>query len=186
MGALLHVSRFTRPELSRPAGTVASYLDYWGPWPAKECEAINRFIKNTVDYGLTFKSAGDDWESLSICGKADAAVGAQRSEGGDAVLLIGKMGGMFPLEWSSCRFTDATTSSEDAEALQWSKCTKRLLQISSMVNMSRMVDIEMEDESDSQALLMALKNGCSKSMGHLRLYGDVNFELLSQLQIAMK
>ena len=47
VGALLHVSRFTRPDLSRPAGTVASYLDYWGPWPAKECEAINGFINNT-------------------------------------------------------------------------------------------------------------------------------------------
>ena len=49
-----------------------------------------------------------------------------------------------------------------------------------------MVNIEMEGESDSQALLIALKNSCCKSMGHLRLYGDVNFEFLSQLPIAMK
>ena len=54
-----------------------------------------------------------------------------------------------------------------------------------MVNMSRMVHIEMEGETDSQALVMALENGSSKSMGHLRLYGEVNFEFLAQLPITM-
>ena len=61
-----------------------------------------------------------------------------------------------PLDWESSKMTAATTSSPDAEAVQWSKCARNMLRPASAVDMTSMQPVLLEGYTKSKALILAL------------------------------
>ena len=108
---------------SQPLSGLGRYLDMWNDWCKKD---------HTVTHNLTFVTCGNDvWEDVKIF-ICDSSFFFSRNNGGRLIVLAGKSGSTFTVQWGFTTQATTVTSSGDTEAIEWPSTVKGGLRIVEM------------------------------------------------------
>lgn len=156
---------------------LARYLDKRCHWAQDELHHMMEYFKGTEWYALSFKNAGDEWEDLYLVLYCDRDVNDNpKATGGYLITLEGVRGTCLPLTWASSVASVTLPSSAENETLSWGKGAREALRIASVVETMRATPPMMKAKVDNEALRLALKQGSSTKLGHLRKTSRINFK----------
>ena len=85
----------------------------------KELKHILGFVKHNVTYNWTFVTYGNDvWEDVNIFVYSDSNFACPRRDGLRLIVMAGRNGSTFPVEWRSKGQATTTTRSGDTGGLR--------------------------------------------------------------------
>ncbi len=163
VGSLMWLSLSTRPDITFAVNQLAKFVQRPGPAHFSALKRVLRYLKGTLDFGLTFRrDTGDKIKKL--VGYSDADFGSdletRRSTTGMVFMMCGG-----PLIWKSRRQTLVTTSTCEAELVALCDTAKvgvwlrELLGTIDKTTLNRPLVIY----EDNSATLMIAKTGIRKS-----------------------
>ncbi|KAL7280494.1 hypothetical protein ACG7TL_005426 [Trametes sanguinea] len=114
LGAIMYLAVATRPDLSHPVQLLSRFMGDLNYAQWKGLKRVLRYIKGTLEYGITFYGKGHPRSTLqpiiySDSSYADCADTARSTQGHITIMAGG------PVTWSSRRQDVVTLSSTEAE-----------------------------------------------------------------------
>jgi hypothetical protein len=123
VGALLHAARCTRPDISYAMTALSQHCKAPSEQHWQAVKRVFRYIRGTVDHGLTYKGTGSSKDPPSLLGFCDSDYAEdetdRRSITGYAFLLSGAA-----ISWASRKQPTVAHSSTEAEYMAASDAAK--------------------------------------------------------------
>ena len=119
VGALMYLSRATRPDITFATNWLSRAVSKWGPQQDKDLEHLVGYISGTTTAALVAEVDVRDrrdglWLELWV-DSDHAGEPGRRSTSGWALMLRGRYGAKAPLDWASRKQAAVARSSGEAE-----------------------------------------------------------------------
>ncbi|KAA8493471.1 Retrovirus-related Pol polyprotein from transposon TNT 1-94 [Porphyridium purpureum] len=189
IGALLWLSRTTRPEISRAVARAARFLDKWNIGAQKILDRCLSYLRGKKRSILRYPCGSAEGEScadvcLKIYSDSDFAgdSGATCKSTSGMVVFIEIRQRKYLIDWSSRAQRAVSTSSAEAEVIALSQACKVSLGLAPTCELSGQGEAVMLDVyTDSQAALKAVEKGYSAKLAHARRTQRVSIAWLHEL-----
>jgi hypothetical protein len=158
IGMLMYLATCTRPDISFTVGCLARFIsaprqEHW-----RRVQAMLRYLKKTVQYGLLYGGTSDD---MALKGYSDSDFAAdpdrRRSTGG-YVFIYAKGA----ISWSSKLLTTVASSTMEAEYMAAAWAVKEALWLRKlMTSLSQVSGVQLMILVDNQSALALMRNPCN-------------------------
>lgn len=154
VGSLLFVATVTRPDILYAVNQASQFLTNWGQEHWTALKKIMRYLKKTVEYGITFSKSNGNCKVIGYT-DADYAgnVDTRKSTSG-YIFLYNKS----PITWSSQQQRVVALSTTEAEYIALALGTQEALWLRSVLSDLNDTDEAIEINVDNQSAIKIANN----------------------------
>lgn len=173
IGNLLYISNKTRPDIAFSVGLSSRRMIEPTDYDVNNVKKIIKYIKGTVNDGITFRKDGDLTTLNAYC-DADFAGDEQtrRSTTGYVIYYSGA-----PIVWCSRRQPIVATSTTEAEFISAAECCREVLYLKSVISEVLNIDVKINLCVDNQSALALIKNNV---LNRKRKHIDVKYHFICE------
>ena len=176
VGALLYLSIISRPDITFMVNKQSQFNCCYNEEHWKSIKRIFRYLKGTIETGITYSSPSSNFELIGYCDADYAAdVDTRKSTSGFVVTLSGS-----PVSWASRLQRSVAQSTTEAEYVAIADCVKDILWYKQLLSEFRIeIESPIKIMSDNQGAIKLTKN----SIFHKRTkHIDVRFHFIRDHQ----
>ena len=174
----LWLGRLARPDVAKPIGDLASYVQKWSRNCDKQFHRLVCYINSTVNSALvsTVQDSTDDLHlSLSLYVDADFASERDAKSTSGGFLVLSGPHTHFPLVWVSKRQTSVSCSTTEAEVVSLAYSVyQEALPALSLWELILDRQFHLKIHEDNQATILVAKNGYSSKLRCVQRTHKVN------------
>lgn len=183
VGSLLFAARISRPDIEFAVNYASQFLECFGQEHWKFVQKILRYLKGTVDFGITFKDSGSPFKLLGFT-DADYAgcLNTRKSRSGFVFMFNGA-----PISWSSQRQSVVSLSTAESEYIALSHGAKEAIWLRQFLKELNINCNYVEIFVDNQAAIKLASNSeHHKRSKHIDVRYHFIRDIVNKKQIALE